>query len=271
MKFSVLMAVYHKENPCWLRESLESVINQTVVPDEIVVVKDGKLTKQLDEVILEYSEKYPEMLKVCGYEENKGLGPALNYGVKMCSFDTIARMDTDDVSITDRFEKQISFLKANPDIDLVGSNTIEFTDNIDNVVSKRFMPENSEEIIKYSKTRCPFVHPSVMFRKKAILEAGNYQKVHLCEDYDMWVRLLQKGSKCYNIQENLVFMRVNKDFYKRRGGIKYFKSITSFKRKIYKQRYMTRGQYLKTYWASAIVCLAPGFVRSFIYKKMLRG
>ena len=270
MKFSVLMSLYYKENPHWLRESIESVLNNSVQPNEIVIVKDGKLTSELEDVLTEYKIKYPNLFNICGYDENKGLGLALNYGINECHNDIIARMDTDDICAKNRFEKELKIME-NPSIGIVGSNTVEFTDNVENVISNRVMPENSKDILEYSHTRNPFVHPSVMLRKKDVLKAGNYQDCHLCEDYDLWTRMLENNVNAYNIQDNLVCMRVGKDFYRRRGGWKYFKSITSFKRKLYKKGYMSYFQYLKTYWASAIVSLMPGFLREFVYKKMLRG
>ena len=270
-KFSVLMSLYYKENSEWLKESVESVVNQKLMPNEIVIVKDGKLTESLENVLNQLYNKYPDLIKIHGYEENKGLGLALNYGIGKCQYDIIARMDTDDIADYNRFYEQMKLFEKDESLDIVGSNTIEFSDNVNTIVSKRFMPETDEAIKKYSRTRCPFVHPSVMFKKSKIIEAGNYQHCYLCEDYDMWFRALNCNAKCYNIQQNLVYMRVNKNFYKRRGGWKYFKSISSFKRKMYEQKYMSRREYLKTYWASAIVCMAPGFVRNFIYKKLLRG
>lgn len=133
------------------------------------------------------------------------------------------------------------------------------------------MPENNDDIIKYSKTRNPFIHPSIMTYKSVILEAGNFRNYYLCEDYDMWTRIIKKGYKSYNIQENLVYMRVGKDFYKRRGGIKYCKALVSFKKELYREGYMTRREYIKTKYATVLVSLMPGFIREFLYKKVLRG
>ncbi|MDE6655586.1 MAG: glycosyltransferase, partial [Anaeroplasmataceae bacterium] len=217
-KFSVLMSVYYKEKPEYLEESLLSLLRQTVLPNEIVIVKDGKLTEQLEAVLTKFSLQYP-FIHCYGYEENKGLGLALNYGVEKCQYDIIARMDSDDISREDRFELQLKVL-LEKNVDLLGSNTKEFIDTIDNVQSTRIMPENHEAILNYSKTRNPFVHPSIMTYKEVILSAGNFKNFYLCEDYDMWVRILEKGYKAYNIQDVLVYMRVGKDFYKRRGGLK---------------------------------------------------
>lgn len=266
-KFSVLMSVYYKEKPEYLRKSIDSILDQTLMPNEIVIVKDGCLGNELESVLKEFS-KY-DFIKVVGYAQNKGLGLALNYGVNHCSNDIIARMDSDDISSYDRFEKELKCL-IDGGYDLVGSNTIEFIDEISNVISDRTMPESNQDIIKYSRKRNPFIHPSIMTYKDKILSAGNYQNCYLCEDFDLWTRMIENGCKCYNIQENLVYMRVSNDFYKRRGGIKYCRAIVCFKKKLFKKKYMSRIDYVKTKYATIIVSLAPAFLREIIYKKFLR-
>ena len=263
---SVLMSVYYKEKPEYLKASIDSLLNQTLKPTEIVIIKDGKLTNELEDVLKEY-ENNP-LFSIYGYEKNKGLGLALNYGVLKCKHDIIARMDSDDICMPNRLEAEYNML--NKGYDIVGSNTKEFIDNIDNVISTRLMPEAHEDIISYSKTRNPFIHPSIMTYKKVILASGNYMDCYLCEDYDMWVRILERGHKAYNIQDFLVYMRVGKDFYRRRGGLKYCKAIVSFKKKLYKKGYMSFFKYQKTKFATIIVSLMPGFLREFIYKKFLR-
>lgn len=267
--FSVLMSVYYKDNPKFLEEAIESVLNQTVVPTEIVIVKDGKLSNELENTLEKYGKK--SIFNIIGYEENKGLGLALNYGVNHCKFNIIARMDSDDICNNLRFEKQLNYLIENKNISLIGSNTIEFIDDVSNVISVRKMPENNDEIINYSKTRNPFIHPSIMTYKKELLNAGNFRDYYLCEDYDMWTRMLENGCQCHNIQENLVYMRVSKEFYKRRGGIKYCKAIIKFKKELYKKEYMSYCKYFKTKFATMLVSLMPAKIREFIYKKFLRG
>ena len=266
--FSVLMSVYYKESPEHLKESIESLLDQTVLPAEIVIVKDGKLTLELDNVLNEYVNN--PLFNIIGYEVNKGLGLALNYGVNKCKYSIIARMDSDDICSKERFKKQLDYLISHPKIKLLGSNTVEFIDNIGNIVSSRIMPENNAAIKEYSKTRNPFIHPSIMTYKDVILSSGNYRNYYLCEDYDMWIRILKNGFEAYNIQENLVYMRVSKDFYRRRGGIKYCKAIVKFKKELYKKGYMSYWKFIKTKYATIIVSLMPGCFREFIYRKLLR-
>lgn len=268
--YSVLMSVYYKENPEWLKISIESMLNQTVLPSEFVLVEDGPLTEELNKVIEQYEKKYKKLFKIVKLEKNQGLGPALKIGVENCTNEYIARMDSDDYSMPQRIEQEFGIFEKHPDIGIVGTNVSEFIDTIDNVVCNVILPETNEKIIKYSKSRNPFRHPSVMFKKSEVIKAGNYREYYLCEDYDMWLRMIRSGCKCYNIQNIYVYMRIGEDFYKRRGGHKYFKSIKKFKKEQLKNGYFTRFEYLKSIIPHAIVCYIPNFMRDFIYKKMLR-
>lgn len=268
--YSVLMSVYYKENPEWLKISIESMLNQTVLPSEFVLVEDGPLTEELNKVIEQYETKYKKLFKIVKLEKNQGLGPALKIGVENCTNEYIARMDSDDYSMPQRIEQEFGIFEKHPDIGIVGTNVSEFIDTIDNVVCNVILPETNKKIIKYSKSRNPFRHPSVMFKKSEVIKAGNYREYYLCEDYDMWLRMIRSGCKCYNIQNIYVYMRIGEDFYKRRGGHKYFKSIKKFKKEQLKNGYFTRFEYLKSIIPHAIVCYIPNFMRDFIYKKMLR-
>lgn len=271
MKYSVLMSVYEKENPKYFEESIQSMLNQTIAPDEFVIVKDGRITNELEKVINKFTLKNSGLFKIIDLKENVGLGPALAIGVENCKNEYIARMDSDDISVSTRIEKQFKILEEDPELDIIGSSVGEFIENTENVISYRELPEKNEEIQEFSKKRNPFAHPSVLLRKQKVLEAGNYRKYYLCEDYDLWNRMISKGAKCYNIQENLVFMRISKDFFKRRGGIKYLKSILKFKVEQYKNGYYSMSNLIVSGGAHTIVCLLPNFLREFIYLKLLRG
>lgn len=267
-KFSVLMSVYYKEKLDFFISCVNSILNNSLLPSEIIIVKDGKLNSALDNYLADLNKN--SIFKIVGYEENHGLWYALNYGLKYCTTDIIARMDSDDICNPLRFEKQLLFLKNNENVKIVGSNTIEFIDNPSNVISYRKMPEKNDDIVKYSKTRNPFIHPSVVIYKDVLDDVGNYRNYYLCEDYDLWSRILEKKYEAYNIQDNLVYMRVSKDFYKRRGGLKYCSNIVRFKRQLYKKKYMSLSQFIKTSMATTIVSLLPGTIREYIYKKYLR-
>lgn len=269
-KYSVLMSVYYKENPKWFDESIKSMFEQTIKPSEFVLVEDGPLTNELYNVVEKYQKEYPNEFKVVTIEKNVGLGPALKKGVEECSNEYIARMDSDDISIPERCEKQLNYFKEFPDTDIVGSNIAEFIDQIENVIAYRNLPQKDNEIKKYARRRNPFGHPSIMMKKSKVLEAGNYRSYYLCEDYDMWIRMIEKGAKCYNFQELLVYMRISEDFYKRRGGIKYLKSILKFKKEQYKKGFYSFKDYLVSSFAHIVMCLMPNKLRDFLYRKVLR-
>ena len=267
--YSILMSVYYKEKPEWLKLSIESMLNQTIKSDDFVIIKDGIGPEELNKIISEYEKKYSDIFNVIQLEKNVGLGPALAIGIEACKNEWIARMDSDDISRVDRIEKEYKVINEE-NIDIVGSNIAEFTDSIENIKAIRKLPEKDEEIKKFAKRRNPFGHPSVMLKKEKVLEAGNYRSYYLCEDYDMWIRMIQIGVKCYNIQENLVYMRISEDFYKRRGGLKYLNSILKFKFEQLKNGFYKIDDFIISSMASIVVCLLPNNLRDYIYKKVLR-
>ena len=217
MQFSVLMSLYAKERPEFLRQSLDSVFNQTLPPDEVILVEDGPLTQELYS-ILDYFEKNNYKIKRIKLPVNVGLGRALNEGLKYCSYDLIARMDTDDICKEHRFETQVGVFKNNTEIQVVSSWIDEFSGTIGHLIGTRRLPEFPFEIFEYGKKRCPINHPAVMFKRSAVTLAGGYRHFPLMEDYYLWVRLLLNGAKFYNVQESLLYFRTSDDMYKRRGG-----------------------------------------------------
>lgn len=219
-KYSVLMSVYYKENPLFLKQSLDSMIFQSVSPDEIVLICDGDLTDELNNILLDYQKKYTNLFNIIRLEKNSGLGYALKLGVENCKNEYIARMDTDDISKKDRCEKELNVLEKNPQVGIVGSNIEEI--NNGKTELKKKVPENHIRIKKFMKRRNPFNHSSVMYKKSEVLKAGNYKEARFIQDYFLWVDMIYNGTIGYNIQENLVSMRVDNNFYKRRSGKEYF-------------------------------------------------
>lgn len=269
MSYSVLMAVYRLDNPEWLREAIESILSQTVKTDDFVIVKDGPVTDELDEVLNFYQERY-EFIRIISLEKNMGLGLALNRGVLECKNQLIARIDSDDMSEAIRMEKQLQMFRDNPNLAMVGTLAVEFSEDIKKPTGYAIFPETSLEIREYAKKRNPFCHPSMMLRKDKVMAVGNYQSCHLCEDYDLWVRMIQAGCEGYNIQEKLHYWRVSPDFYKRRSGIKYLKSILVFLKRQYENNFLNRGEYYRAVITRSIVYLMPNGLRSFVYRNFLR-
>ena len=269
MKFSVLLSLYAKECPDYLRCSLESILLQTKKAKEIILVKDGPLTQELDEIVNEYQTKIAN-LKVVFLSENKGLGRALNEGLNHCSYDLVARMDTDDVAKPDRFEKQMKIFQKYPDIDVVGSWIDEFEGDPSNVISIRKLPESHKEIWNYAKKRNPVNHPVVMFRKSAVLAAGGYKHFPLFEDYYLWVRMLLNGAKFYNVQESLLLFRTSSEMFKRRGGFKYACTEAKFQWHIHKLGFISFPETLMNICIRFGTRIIPNDLRGWIYKKLLR-
>ena len=267
--FSVLLTLYHKESPFYLCQSLDSIFNQSLLPTEVVLVEDGPLTNELYQVIAEYSRQYSE-LKVVPLVQNVGLGNALNEGLKHCSNDIVARMDTDDVAKPNRFESQMKVFEEHPEYDVVGAWIDEFEDLTSNVISTRKLPENHEEIYGYAQKRNPINHPVVMFRKTAVEAAGGYKHFPLFEDYYLWVRMLLNGAKFYNIQESLLFFRFSPEMFKRRGGFSYACTEAKFLWHIYQLGMVGLGRTCINVPLRFITRVIPNELRSWIYKKLLR-
>lgn len=270
MKFSVLMAVYFRENYEYFEKALKSITEQTLMPDEIVIVKDGPLTDSLESVISSFVESYPGLFKIVGLEENRGLGKALRIGILECSNDWIARMDSDDISRSDRFKIQVEFIEKNPDVDIVGSDIIEFVNDIENVLAVRKVPYKDQDIRRFAHLRNPFNHMTVMYRKQAVIEAGNYQESNLNEDYNLWVRMIMNGAHCANIEDFLVCARTGRDMYKRRGGFKYALSDIKLQKYFHEIGFNGFPRMLINMIIRTSVRLTPNFLREKIYMSGLR-
>ena len=263
------MTVYFKEKAEFLREAIDSMLNQTVKPSEFVLVEDGPLTDELYAAIAEY-EKNP-IFKIVKLKENQGSGPASAAGVLACSNEWIARLDSDDYSVPERIEKQFSLLDKNPKLNVIGANIIEIeTENPKNQ-QKVILPAENDEIRKFTGRRCPFRTSAILFKKDIVLEAGNYRSFHRVEDYDMFARLVAKGAVCANVQEFLSYMRIDKDYYKRRGGMKIAKSIVRLKKEIRKMGLSTTKDWIISVPIQVCVSLMPNFMRDIFYRKVLRG
>ena len=268
-KFSVLLSVYYKENPDYLRESLNSIFEQTVMPDEVLLVEDGKLTDQLDEVIAYFEKKYSGIMKVLKFEKNRGLGSALHDGILSCKNDLVFRMDTDDICLKNRFEKQLKIFETK-NVDVVGTNITEFDEEMKHETGKRIVPETNEQIKISVKKRNPINHMTVAFKKQAVLDSGNYQDMLYFEDYYLWARMISKGYTFYNVQEELVNVRGGNDMIKRRGGKKYIKPIIKFQKAILDVKIINKFEYCCNVFKRIIGALIPNSLRFIIYKKALR-
>lgn len=271
MKFSVLMSIYFKEKSSNFNRAMQSIWDeQSIKPSEIILVEDGKLTDELYNAINLWKERLGQNLKVIKLKENLGLGDALAMGLKECSFELVARMDSDDISLPKRFEKQLEIFRTNENIDICSSWISEFETDEGNIYAYRKLPKSHNDIVKFAKLRSPINHPAAMFKKSAVLQAGNYQKMLLIEDYYLWVRMILKGFKFYNIQEVLVNMRAGKDQLTRRQGLKYAINELKVQYLFYKMGFLNLYEFLRNSLLKFSVRTMPKFILRIVYKILRR-
>lgn len=271
-RYSVLMSVYQKDSPVYLQAAIKSMLYQTEAPNEIVLVCDGPLTDKQNQVI----EEYIDNMKVLRLKENRGLGAALSEGIKLCKNEWVARMDSDDISISERCSLQLDYFEQHPEVDVLSGTLAEFEGSacsekeaLELVISYKNLPESHDELKKYICTRNPINHPCVMFRKSKVFEAGGYQPCYLFEDYDLWIRMYQRGAVFANIPKVLLYMRIN-HMYDRRGGVAYAKAIIKFFKKMYQNQLITMPQFFFIVGIRGLISLIPTKARRYIYEARLR-
>lgn len=269
--FSVCMCVYYKDNPQYFKQALESVsVLQTVKPSEIILVVDGPIYGELDHIVSKY-ERESENLKVFRLSKNSGHAVARQKSIEKATNNILVIMDADDIARNNRFEKQINFLQHHKDIDIVGGQIEEFIDDKDNIVGKREVPLDHEEIAERLKSRCPFNQMTVMFRKDKVLKTGGYIDWFCNEDYYLWIRMAEAGCKFANLPDTLVNVRVGKDMYARRGGWKYFKSEKGLQDYMLNKKIISLPRYLFNVAVRFGVQVAmPNSVRGFVFQKLFR-
>lgn len=270
--FSVVMSVYRNDQPKFVQQAIESIYSlQSLKPNEIVIVIDGPVPENLGKIIRKYEQLDSEIFKTIWLPENKGLGNALRIGVEKAKYGIIARMDSDDISAPDRFEKQLTYLKQHPECDVVGGQITEFIETEDNIIGIRRVATDAQGINMDLKHRCPFNHMTVMMKKTAVMAAGNYQTWHYNEDYFLWIRMALNGALFANLPDTLVNVRVGKEMYSRRGGWKYFKSEEGIQRYMTENQLISGGGYLTNTIIRLIVqVLLPNNLRGWVFRKFAR-
>lgn len=265
--YSILLPVYHKDNKEYLTLSIESMLNQTVKSDDFVIVKDGPLTAELDELLNKYASNKDNHIHIVGLEHNEGLGSALDFGLRQCKNELVARMDADDISLPTRCEKLLELFDKNPNLSIAGTNIDEFFDDPNKVVSSRVVPSTHEEIEKYNRRRQGFNHPTVMFKKSEVLRVGSYPHYRHMEDKDLFFRMLNNGCIGANIPESLLLFRSNKDSFKRRKGKQYRKATIEVAKLNYKRGYISRNDYLYMYWGQQVMRFLPNWLLIKLLRK----
>lgn len=270
LAYSVLMSVYYKENPKFLRESIDSMLRQTIFPNQIVIVKDGPLTDELDNEIDKYTSRRPDLFTIIPLEENVGLGKALDIGLNYCRNELVARMDADDISLPQRCELQIKAFEKDPELSIVGSMIDEFYDNPSNILSSRVVPTEHFEIKKFIRRRSPFNHPTVMFKKSEVIRCGGYGDFRKKQDLDLFSRMLNNGCKAANINKSLLLFRSNEDNFKRRKSWDYCKSYIQVQFAIWKRGHCTIGDLIYVIIGQLIMFLSPMPILKWLSNTFLR-
>lgn len=270
LEYSVLMSLYIKERPEFLRTAINSMINQTVKPSQIVIVKDGLLTSELDIVVEEFDKKYPNLFNMVLNETNLGLGLALNNGLKACSYEFVARMDTDDISKPDRCEKQLKCFEEDPGLSIVGAWVDEFYNEPNVVHCTRKVPVENKQIYDFAKRRSAFNHPVVMYRKSQVLVNHGYSNLRRNQDVDLFGRMLFHGCKAHNLPESLLWFRSNDALKKRRKSWENTISYIAVIKKFWKMGYSSFWDYAIVTCAQSLMFLCPTSLQQLLYKKFLR-
>lgn len=267
-KFSILMSIYYKETTEYFDRAMKSIWDeQSVKPSEIILVLDGKLTDELDTTITSWKQKLGNILKVIPLEVNLGLGDALNEGIKHCSHELVARMDTDDIALPYRFKMQLEIFNT-LDIDICSGWISEFDSDENIILSYRKVPELHNQIATYAKKRCPINHPAVMYKKSVVENAGGYMKMMWFEDYYLWCRMILSDAKFYNIQTTLVNMRAGYGQLERRRGLQYAKSEFNLQRNLLHLKFLNNYEFARNVIIRFTARIFPKSIVKRIYQRL---
>lgn len=270
MDFSVCMSVYKNDKPDDFLTAVRSIYNQSRKPNDIVLVVDGPIGEALHNAI-EVLKNEISVLNVVWLKENMGHAIARQTALNAAKNELIAIMDSDDISVYDRFEKQLNAFEQHPDITVIGGLINEFVKETTNVVGSRLVPENDKDIKEYLKSRCPMNLVTVMMRKSHVQKVGGYIDWYCEEDYYLWIRLALAGYKFYNIQDNLVDVRVGEEMYQRRGGWRYFKSEAKLQHYMLKHGIINIVRYMYNVLIRfAVQVIMPNSLRGWVFKTFAR-
>lgn len=247
------------------------MLKQTLLSNDIVVVCDGHINSEIQAVIDEVKNRYPNLINQVQLDKNVGLGLALNEGLKACKNELVARMDADDYSLPNRCEEQIKMFRDDPDLDVVGCQVKEFVDSIDNIVGKRDVPCDNDAIYKYCRRRDPFNHPTVMYKKSKVLRYGPYGDYRKNQDTDLWIKLLSNGCKCANHKDYLLLFRFDERTYKKRKSLVNTKLLIQIRKNAWKTGFCSWWDYIVVKNIQIFIHVMPLWVQKAIYKKLHRN
>ena len=265
---SVLMSIYKNDKPNEVESAIQSILNQTYTPKQFVLVLDGEIPEALFQIVKAFSKD--QRFEIIPLKENVGLGKALRIGIRYCTCKYVARMDSDDFSVIDRFEKQAKYLEKHPEIDVLGGQIEEYDEDMLRKLAFREVPLDMNHIASRCKKRNPMNHVTVIYKKESVLKSGNYQTCMYFEDYYLWCRMIQAGFIFKNLPDVLVHVRTGQNMYQRRGGTTYNKAIIDFQNKIFKLGLISRLEWAENLIIRLGVANMPNNLRGYIYQHRLR-
>lgn len=269
--YSVLMSVYQKEAPEALTVSLDSMICQTLPPQQIVLVKDGPLTDALEQVIDRYCSAHDGLFTLVAYPENRGLAYALNAGLKACRNELVARMDSDDYSLPSRCEMQVAAFEADEELVVVGANMQYFDETIDCVADDvRVYPAEDAQIRQALRRYSPFAHPAVMYKKSHVLACGGYDEaLRRRQDMDLFSRMIvHEKKKAMNLQQPLLYFRRDASYYTRNKSKESCNNRIAVQRNIYRRGDCSLTDYLYVWAVMTVSKLTPRWLYGAIYTRL---
>ena len=268
--YSILMSVYYKEQKEHLATCIRSMLQQTLPTNDFVIVCDGPLTSELDAVLNEFEEQYPDLFQIVRLPENMGIGAAANIGLRYCKNEYIAKMDADDISVPWRCEKEMELFAQHQELSVVGGYIAEFDDDPQSPFAIRKVPLQHEDILVFARRRQPFNNMTVMYKKSAVEAVGGYRPLNRCEDFDLYIRLLHAGYRAQNIEAVLVHARVNAGGFSRRASMATLKGVFSSRWYSVKIGFSSIWDYLYCVLGELFIMISPKFVSRFVYNKILR-
>ncbi|RFS83632.1 glycosyltransferase [Actinomadura spongiicola] len=266
--FSLLMTVYGGDREEHVRAAFHSAVHdQTLPPDQVVLVRDGPVSAELSSRLRELVENSPVEVSFVRLPHNRGLGPALDAGLHAARYDIVARMDADDIAMPHRFQMQVPLVRAGAD--LVGAGLLEFGTDISDIVGRRIPPSDPDDIARYSRLHDPFNHPTVVYRRSAVVAAGGYGDLPLMEDYWLFARMIANGARVVNVAEPLVYYRVGDGAYERRGGRDLLRSELRLQRQMLREGFISQPQYWRNVMVRGGYRLVPTLIRKPFYRRVV--
>ena len=271
LPYSVMMLVYFKADPTEFDMAIRSMMEQTLPPDEFVLVCDGPLNAELDAVVKKYEDAYPDIFNVVRIEMKIGIGPCANRGLNECHNEIVVRMDADDIAVPTRCARQIAEFIKDPTLDIVGGYIVEFEEGKEDSGLVREVPLEHDELLKYAQRRIPFNNVTVAMRRSRALAVGGFFSLARGEDYDLYCRMLINGAKGKTLPKVLVRCRVNQDAYARRRQWSHTSSLINVRWQLYRRGFSTFSDFLVMSASHVAIMLLPTSFTKWLYSRHLRS